>query len=97
MRNGVDIDCAPAGTQIVVRTSHREYFLETRAAREVSISGHPEYCPHASHVIVRGSSRSGLPYLPGFIGVGMHLEFEHPTGVIIRTSIVREVLELRGK
>lgn len=96
MRDGVDLDRAPAGTQVLVRTSCREYFLETRADREVLISGHPEYCPHASRAIVRGSRRRGLPYLPGFIGVGMHLEFELPTGVIIRTSTIREVLKLQA-
>lgn len=95
MRDGVDLDRAPAGTQIVVRTSCREYFLETCTDREALISGHPAYCPHALRVIVRGSCRHGLPFLPGFIGAGMHLEFELPTGVIIRTSTIREILELR--
>ena len=92
--DGVNIERLPKGTRLVVQTLHREYVIEACGGLTAWISGHPDYCPEAVPIVVRGSRRRGSKIQRGFIGRGMRLEFWHPTRGVISTSAVRGVRRL---
>ena len=84
----------PAGTQLVVQTVNRQYLLETREGCEVLLSGHPKHCPAPVGVTLYGSGSRTARFVPGFIGPGLRLTVRYPSGLVVRTSRVREIRRL---
>lgn len=85
----VSVNRLPRGTRILLQTANRVYAIETSGGFDVTLRGHPEYCPEAVTVYVRGSRRPRLPLEPGLIRCGARIDFWNPARGIITTSIVR--------
>lgn len=85
---GVYLDDLAVGVQIRVETGHTTYQIENRSDGKVLIQGHPKYCPEPVEVDLLGSTRGGTMLKMGFIGVGLRMEFLHPTLGMISTSRV---------
>jgi hypothetical protein len=90
------LDRMPAGTQLVIQTVNREYLLETRKGCEALLSGHPMHCPEPVGVTLYGSGSRTARFVPGFIGPGLHLMVRYPSGLVVRTSRVREIRKLKS-
>lgn len=85
-------DLAPA-TVLEIRTQNHCYTAVMLAENSVLLSGHPEYCPEPTPVIVTGSTWGGSMLKCGFVGRGMHLEFSHPEYRTITTSRIQDIRE----
>jgi hypothetical protein len=88
------LDRIPAGTQLVIQTVNRQYLLETREGCEALLSGHPSHCPEPVGVTFYDSGSRTARFAPGFIGPGLRLTVRYPSGLVVRTSRVREVRKL---
>jgi hypothetical protein len=89
--DGVYLDDLQEGAVVELETAHHHYRIEKCDHAKAVISGHPTFCPEPITVQIEGSTRSGLPSKPGFIGRGMHLIFEHPVFHSVATSRIREI------
>jgi len=91
---GVNVNELPPGALLEVETQYHVYHVEYQGDGEMTISGHPEFCPDPVRVHLAGSTW-GTPMIKvRFIGRGMKMEFIHPELGIIQTSRVRDVREL---
>jgi hypothetical protein len=90
------LDRMPAGTQLVIQTVNRQYLLETREGCEALLSGHPMHCPEPVGVTFYGSGSRTARFVPGFIGPGLRLTVRYPSGLVVRTSRVRDVRRLNS-
>ena len=88
---GIYLERVPAGTQLIIETINREYLLEMREGCKALLSGHPKHCPEPVSVTLYGSGSSTARFVPGFIGPGLRLTVRYPSGLVVRTSRVREV------
>ena len=91
VEGGLDLNEVPVGAVILVETENRTYRIELRDGRTAYISGHPEFCPEPTCVIIRGSHWGGSMLKMGYVGRGMHLEFQHPEYKTISTSRIVDV------
>jgi hypothetical protein len=90
----VALDALGVGARLEVETAHHTYLLENHGNGEVTISGHPEYCPEPVVVECYGAA-AGAPLIKvSFIGRGMLMVFRHPRLGVIRTSSIREIHKL---
>jgi len=95
IEGGVYLRDLPADRVLEVKTQNRSYFLLRRDA-EIIIWGHPVFCPGPVRVSISGSNWGGSMLKIGFIGRGMHLEFQHPEYEMpIVTWQIQEVRECR--
>jgi hypothetical protein len=93
---GVHVNELPLGAVLEVETRHHVYRVENEGDGEVTISGHPEFCPEPVRVRLAGSTW-GTPMLKvRFIGREMKMEFIHPEHGVILTSRVRDIREIRS-
>jgi len=79
------------GAVLEVKTRHHSYTLLKSAPGQARISGHPRLCPEPVTVEIDGSAGHGMDLMPGFIGLGLHLIFEHPTYHTVTTSRILEI------
>ena len=94
IEGGVNVNELPPGALLEVETQYHTYRVEYHCDGEMTISGHPEFCPDPVRVHLAGSTW-GTPMIKvRFIGRGMKMEFIHPELGIIQTSRVRDVREL---
>jgi hypothetical protein len=90
----VALDALAVGARLEVETAHHTYLLENHGNGEVTISGHPEYCPDPVLVECYGAA-GGAPLIKmSFIGRGMHMVIRHPRLGVIHTSSIREIHQL---
>lgn len=91
IEGGVNVNELPAGALLDVETQYHTYRVEYQGDGEMTISGHPRFCPAPVRVYLAGSTW-GTPMIKvRFIGRGMKMEFVHPTLGVIQTSKVRDV------
>src|SRR4051812_5834939 len=91
IEGGVNVNELATGSRLDVETQFHTYRLEYVGDGEMTISGHPEFCPDPVRVHLAGSTW-GTPMIKiRFIGRGMKMEFIHPTLGVIQTSRVRDV------
>lgn len=90
---GVALCDLKVGAALEIETAHHVYRIENRGDGKVVISGHPVYCPQPVETELLGSSCGGVLVRPGFIGLGMRLEFLHPEHRVVKTSTVRKIRE----
>ena len=109
LQGGVKLENLSVGVKVEVWTEHTRYLIEKRADGYY-ISGHPEFCPEPTKVVLIGSVWSSSTSIKNnFIGRGMNLQFRLPwqknefieeTGQIsqphIITSPIEDVRELSG-
>ena len=90
IEGGVYLKDLPVEGKLEIETENRSYTLVNRGSGEVLISGHPEFCPQPVPVQIHGSNWGGCMLKAGFLGRGMHLEFQHPgyRGAIVTSRIV---------
>ncbi|HEV2201645.1 MAG TPA: hypothetical protein VGR73_17630 [Bryobacteraceae bacterium] len=94
IEGGVNVNELPPGALLEVETQYHTYQVVYHCDGEMTISGHPEFCPDPVRVHLAGSTW-GTPMIKvRFIGRGMKMEFIHPELGIIQTSRVRDVREL---
>jgi hypothetical protein len=91
IEGGVDLSAVPEGSVLLVETENRSYRIELLTGRNAKISGHPVFCPEPTCVVIRGSNWGGSMLKMGYIGRGMHLEFQHPEFKTISTSRILDV------
>ena len=96
VEEGLYLDRMPAGTQLAIQTLNRQYLLEMREGREAVLSGHPMHCPEPLGVTLYGSGSRTAKFVPGFIGPGLRLTVRYPSGLVVRTSRVREIRRLNS-
>ncbi len=96
VQEGLHLDRMPTGTKLVIQTVNRQYLLETREGCEALLSGHPRHCPEPVGVTLYGSGSRTVRFVPGFIGPGRRLTVWYPSGLVVRTSRVREVRRLNS-
>lgn len=91
--DGLYLQDLAAGTVVEIKTQHHSYRLVKDDDTQVSISGHPTYCPEPIVVELEGSLGKDLPLkaTPGFIGCGMHLVLKHPLFDRITTGKILEI------
>jgi hypothetical protein len=93
LRNpGLRVSELEVGEEIEVHTSTRIYHLVHLGAGEAWIWGHPEFCPKPIRVKIHGSTWGGSSLFQDFIGIGMRLEFEHPTHSTVTTSPIATIV-----
>lgn len=85
---GLYLDDLPVGSAVNVETGHHTYHIENRGDGKALIQGHPKYCPEPVEVELLGSTRGGAMLKMGFIGIGLRMEFLHPSLGMISTSRV---------
>jgi hypothetical protein len=88
---GVYLSDLPVGEELEVRTRNRTYRVVNLGGGEAWISGHPHYCPEPVRVKLQGSTWGGSCLRPGYIGVGMHLEFLLPEHNRVTTSTIDSI------
>ena len=88
---GVALFDLPVGAALDVETGQHVYRIEHRGEGRVQISGHPEICPEPVLCDYLGASMGGPLLRMRFIGMGMRMEFVHPTRGVIKTSRVRDI------
>jgi hypothetical protein len=94
IEGGVNVNELPPGSLLEVETQYHVYKVEYHNDGEMTICGHPEFCPDPVRVHLAGSTW-GTPMIKvRFIGRGMKMEFIHPELGIIQTSRVRDVREV---
>ena len=76
---------------LLIQTRSRVYTIVVLGGRQVLISGHPEFCPEPTEVVVSGSTWGGSMFWSGFIGRGMFLEFQHPVHLNVRTTRILDI------
>lgn len=72
--DGVSLEDIKVGQKLKIETAHTEYVLERREDG-FYLSGNEKYCPTPRKVIISGSNFGGSSIMPGFLGIGMHMEF----------------------
>ncbi len=82
---GVRLGALDEGSRVLVETLNRRYEIRIRDG-QTWISGHPEFCPMPVPVCVRGSSWGGSMLRRAYLGLGMHMEFQHPEHATVTTS-----------
>ncbi len=93
INGGVHLNQLLIGSVLEVQTCNHLYRIEYEGDNEITISGHPTYCPDPIRVHLAGSTW-GTPLIKTrFIGHDMLMEFIHPEFGVIRTSPVREIRE----
>ena len=90
VEGGVRLRALAEGDRVVVKTANRIYQIEIRGGR-TWISGHPRFCPQPVAVSVRGSTWGGSMLKPDYLGLGMHMEFQHPDHATVVTSRIESV------
>ncbi len=90
VQGGVRLRALEEGSLLQVRTINRIYEIEVRDG-ETWISGHPRFCPCPVPVRFRGSSWGGSMLKPDYLGLGMHMEFQHPVHSTVTTSKIVSV------
>ena len=90
VEGGVRLRALGEGDRVLIRTANRIYRIEIRAGG-TWISGHPRFCPQPVQVLVRGSTWGGAMLKPGYLGLGMHMEFHHPEHATVVTSRIESV------
>ena len=90
VQGGVRLRALEEGSLLQVRTINRIYEIEVRDG-ETSISGHPRICPCPVPVRFRGSSWGGSMLKPDYLGLGMHMEVQHPVHSTVTTSKIVSV------
>ena len=90
IEGGVYLWDLPIDGQLEIQTQNRAYVLVKEHDGNVLLSGHPEFCPSPTPVTISGSNWGGTMLKEGFVGRGMHLEFQHPNykGPIITSRIL---------
>jgi len=88
---GYYLDELEEGAVLELETRNHRYTIVKSARAEARISGHPRLCPESVVVHINGSGGGGYELMPGFIGRGMHLIFEHPVYHTITTSRILEI------
>jgi hypothetical protein len=93
---GVNVNELALGAILEVETHYHTYTVENEGDGEMTISGHPEFCPEPVRCHLAGSTW-GTPMIKvRFIGRGMKMEFIHPELGIIQTSRIRDIREIRS-
>jgi len=92
VEGGVHLDDLQDGETLEVETLNRCYRLVNHGQGEVTISGHPKFCPDPVLVRVHGSNWGGSMLKVRFIGRGMHMEFRHPE---FRTIVTSRIVDVR--
>lgn len=82
---GLRLGTLSEGSRVLVETVNRRYEIRVRGGR-TWISGHPEFCPLPVPVRVRGSNWGGSMLKLAYLGLGMHMEFQHPEHATVTTS-----------
>ncbi len=90
VEGGVRLRALAEGERVLVKTANRIYRIEIREGR-TWISGHPRFCPRPVAVLVRGSTWGGAMLKPDYLGLGMHMEFQHPDHATVVTSKIESV------
>lgn len=90
VEGGVRLRALEEGDRVLVKTANRIYRIEIRGGR-TWISGHPRFCPRPVAVLVRGSTWGGAMLKPDYLGLGMHMEFQHPDHATVVTSKIESV------
>jgi hypothetical protein len=91
---GVNVNQLFPGAELEVETHYHTYRVIYEGDGEMTICGHPEFCPDPIRVHLAGSTW-GTPMIKlRFIGRGMKMEFIHPTMGVIQTSRARDVREI---
>jgi len=93
IEGGVLVDDLPTCAVLEVQTGSRSYILQNRGNGRMLISGHPLHCPQPVLVQIDGSTWGKSMIKTGFIGLGMYLEYRHPTLGVIRTSRIWDIRE----
>jgi hypothetical protein len=88
---GVALGDLEVGAKLEIQTAGRIYRMENLGDGKVVVSGHPEYCPEPVEVDLLGSSGGVGLIRMRYIGIGMRMEFEHPTRGRVRTSRVKAI------
>jgi hypothetical protein len=88
---GVYVNDLPAGAILEIETERHRYTIVNHIGGHALISGHPTFCPEPIPVRIEGSTWGGSMVKLGFIGLGMHLTFRHPTYHTITTSRIVEI------
>ena len=93
IEGGVYLRDLPVNGKLEIQTRNRSYTLVNRGGGHVLLSGHPQFCPSPTLVKIVGCNWGSSMLKPGFIGRGMHLEFQHPD--YTRPIITSPILEIR--
>lgn len=72
---GIELKQVPAGTILEVRTRNTVYTVIPQASGEMTIWGHPEYCPEPVLIAGLGSAYVTGLFREGYLGPGMRLSF----------------------
>ncbi len=96
---GIKLENIEIGEKLKITTQNTEYLLEHREDG-FYLSGHKKYCPTPRKAQINGSTWGGHAIMPGFIGVGMHMEIRSIEGVditgdAITTSIIKSIEKIR--
>jgi hypothetical protein len=88
IEGGVFLQDLPPGSLLSIQTKSRVYEMVVLGNGAVLISGHPEFCPEPTEVNIQGSTWGGSMLKMKFLGRGMRLEFDHPSGRILTSRIL---------
>jgi hypothetical protein len=91
IEGGVYLGDLPPGSVLSIRTRNRVYEMVVLDAGAALISGHPEFCPEPTKVLIHGSTWGGPMIMTRYLGRGMHLEFKHPQHQVIVTSRILDI------
>ena len=81
------------GSVLSIQTRNRVYEMVVLGGGATLISGHPQFCPEPTEVLIQGSTWGGSMLKMRFVGRGMHLEFEHP---VHRKIITSRIVDIRA-
>ena len=91
IEGGVYLRDLSPGSALSIQTKNRVYEMVILGDGAALISGHPEFCPEPTEVLIQGSTWGGSMLKTKFLGRGMHLEFDHPLYRKIITSCILDI------
>jgi hypothetical protein len=89
---GIDVRRLKPGVRVIVNTMNSEYVLETTEEPGIVYAQGGKHIPHRRKVGFNGSTFGGSMIKVGWIGRGMHMEFQTSVRRILTTSSVRRAV-----
>lgn len=86
----------PVGSTLEVQTRNTLYTIKKTGPKTFTFQGHPKYCPEPVEGSIAGSTFGGSMLKMGYIGRGMHLEFNLKGSVgLLVTSQILDIKEVQ--
>jgi len=91
LEGGVYLDNMMPGITLELSTQNHTYRILYVGQGRAFISGHPTLCPTPVLVKILGSTWGGSMIRNGYLGRGMHLEYQQASNVPITTSKILDI------